>query len=767
MHSSQDSAENVQLARHLGLFEAVMIGVGAMIGAGIFVLTGIASGLAGPAAIIAFGLNGVVTLFTAFSYAELSSAIPEAGGGYAFVKKVMPNSVAFISGWMLWFAYVVACSLYAKGFGSYFLEFFERYVPSITHFLVGTFGHGITVAILTLIIGMVFLAINIIGTHASGKTEDVITLLKIIILGIFIYYGVKAVLQAPEVTSSNFSPMFPNGFSGVIAAMGLTFIAFEGYDLIATVSEEVKNPEKTIPKAIMYSLGITIVIYLLVVFVSLGAVPPEGGVPTWQMLGNYGEIGIVQAAQNFMPKVGVILVLGGGLFATLSALNATIMASSRVAFSMGRDWMLPNTLSRIHSIRKTPVMAISVTGILFLIVAIFLPLETIGTASSLLFLLTFTLVNASLIMYRRRSSKSAPFQVPFYPVTPILGIVTSIGISFYQLLNEGLAWALAAVWIMIGLVIYIIFFSKRASIAEVPKVIETPGLLSLKNIKGYKILVPLANPERTERLIKMSGRIADVSQGEVIALTVVDLPDVTAYSEAEPFMNEGRLVLNMAQKAAITEKISLTTLMKVGRSASQEIINVAKENNCDLILMGYKKEEDPLENSIIHHVISRQPCDVAILKSAKVTTGAINNVLLPIAGKEVHDNLKVRLAHSLYRSSQCTFTFLTVVPPGAGSNGSSRAEESLKRAAKIYNLPDVKFVTEENDNVAKAIISNASDKDLLLLGMRDEPWLDSFFFGTVAQQVAGQVECPTLLTKAHSSRKDKLRRLFQSSKSNG
>ncbi|MFB6356560.1 MAG: amino acid permease [bacterium] len=355
------SDTSVQLARHLGLFEATMIGVGAMIGAGIFVLTGIASGKAGPGAILAFGLNGLVTLFTALSYAELSSAIPESGGGYAYVKRVLPNSIAFMAGWMLWFAYVVACSLYARGFGSYFLEFFHRYAPVITQPLKGL-GHGISVSILTVIISAIFIVINIIGAHASGQTENIITIGKILILAVFIGFGLKQVFQEPALVQNNLSPFMPKGITGIVTAMGLTFIAFEGYDLIATVSEEVKNPETTIPRAIMYSLGITVAIYLLVVFICVGAVPPKNDVPTWKMLGNFGELGVVEAAGSFMPNFGVVLVLGGGLFATLSALNATILASSRVAFSMGRDWMLPHSLSEIHSTRKTPVASIMISG---------------------------------------------------------------------------------------------------------------------------------------------------------------------------------------------------------------------------------------------------------------------------------------------------------------------------------------------------------------------------------------------------------------------
>jgi amino acid transporter len=140
--NDQSSHDEVTLARTLTGFNATMIGLGAMIGAGVFVLTGIAAGEAGPAAIVAFVLNGIVTTFTAFTYAELASTIPEAGGGYAFVKRAYPGVVGFISGWMLWFAYTVACSLYAVGFGGYFIELLESYFPFISHAFVGLVGHG-------------------------------------------------------------------------------------------------------------------------------------------------------------------------------------------------------------------------------------------------------------------------------------------------------------------------------------------------------------------------------------------------------------------------------------------------------------------------------------------------------------------------------------------------------------------------------------------------------------------------------------------------
>ena len=274
------AAEQPTFARDLGLFDATMIGVGAMIGAGIFVLTGIAAGEAGPASIIAFALNGVVTLLTAFAYAELASAIPKAGGGYSFVKMAYPGAVGFVSGWMLWFAYTVACSLYALGFAGYFWEFFHKYIPFISENVYSVLGNKAPILLITIFIGLIFIWLNARGAEVTGKAENVLTLSKLAVLGIFVYFGLSEIFGNPSQVSESFSPFFTKGMSGVFVAMGLTFIAFEGYDLIATVAEEIKSPEKNIPRATFIALGITIIMYLLILFVSLAAINP-GGMPSW------------------------------------------------------------------------------------------------------------------------------------------------------------------------------------------------------------------------------------------------------------------------------------------------------------------------------------------------------------------------------------------------------------------------------------------------------------------------------------------------------
>ena len=205
---------DVTSARNLGLFDATMIGIGAMIGAGIFVLTGIAAGEAGPGALLAFALNGLVTLLTALAYAELASVYPKSGGGYSFIIKAFPGPAGFASGWMLWFCYIIACALYALGFGSYFWEFIQRYFPPIANLVFNLAGHKAPALTMTTFVSIIFILVNMRGTAVTGSVENIITMAKIIILGIFIAYGLKRIFQIPSEAAASFTPFLPNGAGG-------------------------------------------------------------------------------------------------------------------------------------------------------------------------------------------------------------------------------------------------------------------------------------------------------------------------------------------------------------------------------------------------------------------------------------------------------------------------------------------------------------------------------------------------------------------------
>ncbi|MDH5745163.1 MAG: APC family permease, partial [Candidatus Aminicenantes bacterium] len=279
------------LSRDMGLLPVTMIGVGAMIGAGIFVLTGMAAGAAGPALTLSFLLNGFVTIFTAMVYAELGSSFHDAGGGYLWVKEGLPQPNGFISGWMSWFAHMVACSLYSLGFGAYF-----SHVLKEMHLNLFGLSSDVLAKILAVVIVCAFSYINLRGASETGSAAILVAAFKIAVLAMFITFGLIRIFKNSD-SLNHFRDFMPNGWGGVFIAMGLTFIAFEGYEIIAQCSEEVKNPKRNIPRAVFLSLLIVVPIYILIAFVAIGAVE-GGGIPTWKFLGLHKETALVEAARH-------------------------------------------------------------------------------------------------------------------------------------------------------------------------------------------------------------------------------------------------------------------------------------------------------------------------------------------------------------------------------------------------------------------------------------------------------------------------------------
>jgi len=462
------SGQNRSPNAELGLLDATMIGMGAMIGAGIFVLTGLAAEIAGPAAIVVFALNGVVTAFTGLSYAELAASIPKSGGGYAFVREIFDDLSSFIMGWMLWFAYMIAGALYALGFAPNFLELLHVYGVVAPPDQVGAIALPVIDATLPLAFLLAFVAVlalvalNAVSTAASGSAETVFTIIKVSILVIFVGFG----LTSPMFSGAEFQPLFSEagGAAAVLPAMGLTFIAFEGYDLITTVTEEVENPRVNIPKAIFVSLVATVIVYLAVVTVAIGTLGSQG-------LADAGEAGIAAAATSFMPtglpiiQNGGALIVFGAVFSTLTALNAVVIASSRVAFSMGREGQLLPSFGQLHHRYGTPFVAILASAVVML-GSVALPTQSAGNMSSLFFLLSFIIVNVAVIRLRReRPDMHRPYEMPFYPAPPVIGIVLNLVLTVvlveYLIRTDPLALGLSVGWILLGGIAYGVLKSVR------------------------------------------------------------------------------------------------------------------------------------------------------------------------------------------------------------------------------------------------------------------------------------------------------------------
>ncbi len=244
--------------------------------------------------------------------------------------------------------------------------------------------------------------------------------------------------------------------------MGLTFIAFQGFEVIAQSSEEIKNPRKNIPKAVFLSLIIVVPIYILVAFTAIGTVKP-GGMTPWAYLAQQKEIALVNVAENFFKGGGIMLLIGG-LISTISALNATIFSSSRVAFAMGRDRNFPTFFSKVHPKNFTPHWSIMVSLVIIILMAVSLPIEDVASAADIMFLLLFLQVNLAMINLRKkRKDLDRGFKVPLFPYLSIAGIIFLLFLAVYMFKYSILAWVVTAIWSGIGLLVYYFYSSKTGS----------------------------------------------------------------------------------------------------------------------------------------------------------------------------------------------------------------------------------------------------------------------------------------------------------------
>lgn len=399
--------------RHIGLGSATGIGVGAIVGGGILALAGVAFATTGPAALLAFALNGLIALLTALSLGEMASKFPESGGTYAFSRKVLSIEAAFAVGWIVWFASIVAAMLYAVGFGYFSVLLLRECIDALGYAVPGWVIDQRLVpwiailAVLTLALGLVLKS----GGGGSWANAG-----KVLVFGILILGGLWSVAWQPlSQTQASLQPFFSSGAVGLFEAMGFSFIALQGFDLIAAVGGEIRNPTRNIPKAMVFSLIIALLIYLPLLFV-ITTVGVSAGQGIADAAAENPEGIVAIAARNYLGPVGYGFVLVAAVLSMFTALQANLFAASRIALAMSRDHTLPSVMSRLSPRRHTPVHAIAVTTGLISILVIALPdVAAAGAAASLIFLITFAMAHWLAVLVRRRSVIRPPFQTPWYP----------------------------------------------------------------------------------------------------------------------------------------------------------------------------------------------------------------------------------------------------------------------------------------------------------------------------------------------------------------
>ena len=432
-------AEQIGFRRNMGLFMAVMIGIGATMGPGIFALPGELAHMIGPLGVLVYLAMGFLTLFTALNYSELSAAIPLAGGGYSFTNRTLNRPVAFFTGWFFWIGNTLACSMYALIFA---LTIRAYFLPEAS------------IVLLTLLTTVIFTAVNFMGMK---EAIIVITVMNLVELAVLV--GVAA-LGFTDIEPRNLEPLAPMGWGPFVPAMALIYISYVGFELISNAAEEIIQPGKNIPRAILITLGISTAIYVFVVGVMMGTV-------------NYTELAqsdipfIFTAERLFGPWgrwAGVIATI----MASLSAFSVTLGASARILYALGRDKHFPYIFAKLHPKFQTPHVALFVCALIVIIFSSSGIVKFVASLSDFGYLMGLGIINYAVIpLHNRMPNLRRPFQTMFFPWIPILGVITT---WIFVPALESRSFVLGGILTLVGGAIYLFNSDNRAEVIKIARV---------------------------------------------------------------------------------------------------------------------------------------------------------------------------------------------------------------------------------------------------------------------------------------------------------
>ncbi|HEY2059413.1 MAG TPA: amino acid permease [Amycolatopsis sp.] len=447
------------LQRTLGLRQLTAIGVGGIIGAGIFSLAGaVANKTAGPAVLISFLIAGIASAAAAFSYAEFAGLIPRAGSAYTYGYAVLGEIVGWFIGWDLLLEYTAIVSVVAIGISGYFndlLGFLHVSLPAWMSGAPGTEPTGIApgsykVNLFAVLLCLIIAFVLNQGMKNAARFETLLVYLKVALVVLVIVVG------AFHIKTGNYSNFFPFGLSGAFTGAATVFFAVFGYDAMSTAAEESKDSQKHMPKAILYSLAISMVLYVLACLVLTGMV-------------NFKDINPESAFSSAFASVGLgwlgAVIAVGAIIGILTVLFTFLMGATRVGFSMSRDGLLPKWFSGTHRKRQVPHRMTWVLGIASAVIAGVLPIEEAAELTNIGILLAFVVVCIAVVVLRyKRPELPRTFKTPGMPVVPIIGVIFSLWlITFLQWQT----WLRFAIWFVIGMAIYF-GYSRRHSALNRP-----------------------------------------------------------------------------------------------------------------------------------------------------------------------------------------------------------------------------------------------------------------------------------------------------------
>ena len=718
------------LKRQLSLIQTIMLGTAGTLGSGIFVLTGPAAAIAGPAAILAIIIGGFLSFSIAFNYCELATTYPETGGAMTYVREAWGKGLlAFLVGSMDSISSTFYTALSAVGF-AYSASVFIPTLP-IVPVAIGVIA--------------IFTTLNILGVTKVGNVQMVMGAGLVLAFGVYIIGGF--------VSPSGFHPqtLLPNGrfftsdnpitnIGVILRTLALIYAAYVGFEVIADDAEEVKNPTKNIPLAIMISLLVITLIYSLTVMVALGTTPYA------ELAGS--STALSDTIRKFFPGLGVVIIGLAGMVGALTSVNSSMLSATRETFTLSRDGAWPNFLSRLNRVR-VPFMAIVFIGAVSILITSFGLVEFLSyiTSAGYLFVLFFS--NLAMIqLHRKYPYLHRPFKAPLFPLTPILASITCLVIIFF---SDGKALLFTGAVILLFALYYVIRLGVNAWTEERKRSLS-PG--------RYRLLVPYQQNEQMDNVVKLGAILAKTRQDTTMCILQV-LPECGSDEEREASSQQvdesTRYILRKYINYAVDNNVPLYSKIVRGESLSQGILDVTRlDNNVQLII--FKWPENPNDfpefRKTIQEVTAAGNVNIGVLYDKGLDK--LENILVPVGGG-YHCRLAIRVGNDLAREAREQVDYVRVVPKDLDG---SLYEDQMAYLQEIVmteleEIPgNVGLHINEADVVADAIVEEARNYgyDLVIIGSYEGDPADQTVFGELVEKVRLEVPCSTLIVRHHETR---------------
>ncbi|AUX07795.1 amino acid transporter [Halalkaliarchaeum desulfuricum] len=748
-----------ELRRDLGLPATTAIAIGAMVGSGIFILPGIAYAAAGPAVVAAYLIAGILVLPAALSASEMATAMPEDGGSYVYVERGMGPILGTIAGIGNWFMLSFKGALALVGGVPYLV-----YVaPTLAEYIL----------LIALGLAVAFTVLNVVSTKSTGGLQFAIVGIMILAMGYFVIGGVGGISPAQTAGS------FDLASEGILAATGLVFVSYAGVIKITAVAEEVKDPGRTIPLAMIGALALTTAMYVLVVYVAIGVAPDLSPGGEFVPAGGEEVASIAYAADAALGDIGVAIVVLAALLALASTANAGLLSASRFPFAMARDGLAPPQFERLSQRFKTPALAVGITGGMMMVMIATLPIEQVAKLGSAFQILVFVLVNLAVIGFREGAVENydPEFVAPLYPWMQVFGMAGGL-IVLTQMGTVPLAGAALITVVAIGW--YFVYARPRVDREGAVRkgARENVGNRAIEETRRlfesdetFDVLVAITDdtsPAMKRELVRTANDIGRLRTTSVSVVEFVDVPHQmfaethpTVSTEAPEWLNGVR-----ADGGSPANKGGLQYRRIEAEHPAQSMVDYATYEGHDLLVMERDRADfhKRLFGKGTDWILENAPCDVLLVDEGSDPAAndhpGVNDVseVAVVANRGPYDPVKLLIADSIAEEAGAGIHLLQAIPADAPESRRETIESYHDRLISTLTVPTRSTVIETDDEIT-GLARFVGDAELLVTGV-DRTGLTARLLGRPGNRLVDSVEANAVMVKSHADRKPGLVQRF-------